>query len=233
MKRGTTTELLDLVPGLFVFVKDRESRFVEVNKALWQLHGCRSEQEMLGRTDYDFHAPLLARQYIAEDRRVMESGERVVDRLWLVPGGDGRPQWYWSSKIPLRDPSGTITGLAGVLRPHSEGGTATGMLQRLTPAIRRVLRDYGDPLRVSELAELCGLSTSQFQREFRRLLDTSPSQYLHEVRIQAAQQRLSESDAPLAEIAVDCGFCDQSHFAKRFKATVGLRPLDYRKKFGR
>lgn len=233
MKSGEVAEIMDLVPGLFVFVKDRESRFVEVNRALWQLHGCRSESEMIGHTDRDFHAPLLAGQYLEEDRRVMEQGERVVDRLWLVPGGDGRPQWYWSSKIPVRGPEGEIVGLAGVMRPHDEAGPAPGMLQRLTPAIREVLRDYGEPLRVGELAELCGLSISQFQREFRRLLDTSPSAYLNGVRIQAAQHRLSETRDSLAEIALDCGFCDQSHFTKRFKSAVGMRPLVYRRKFGR
>ncbi|BCX46255.1 AraC-type DNA-binding domain-containing protein [Haloferula helveola] len=224
---------MDLIPGVFVFEKDRESRFQAANRALWNLHGCRSESEMLGRTDYDFHAPELARQYIEEDRWVMERGERVIDRLWLVPGAHGHPQWYWSSKIPLRDSSGRVTGLAGVLRPHDEAGAAPGMLQRLTPAIRKVLRDYGEGLRVGELAGLCGLSTSQFQREFKRLLGMTPSAYLTWVRIQAARQRLSEGDSLLAEIALECGFCDQSHFVKRFRAETGMRPLDYRRKFGR
>ena len=232
MKSGGVPELLDLVPNVFVFVKDRGGRFLEVNQALWRLHGCRSEREMVGRTDRDFHAPDLAHQYIEEDRRVMETGEAVVDRLWLVPGADGRPHWYWSSKIPVRNDSEEIVGVAGVMRPHDDTGPAAGMLKRLTPAIKRVLADFGDKLRVSDLAEQCGLSVSQFQREFRRLLRMSPSEYLTGVRIQAAQQRLSETEDPLAVIALECGFCDQSHFVKRFKAEVGMRPLEYRKRFG-
>ena len=131
------------------------------------------------------------------------------------------------------DEEGDIVGLAGVMRPHDDAGPSHGILERLTPAIRHVLAHYSEKIRMAELAGLCGLSVSQMQREFKRLLGITPSQYLSKVRLQAARQRLEETRVPLAEIALECGFCDQSHFVKRFKAEVGMRPLDYRKKFGR
>lgn len=231
MRSGEIANLFDLVPDVFVFVKDRDSRFIQVNRALWKLHGCKSESEMVGKSDHDFHAPVLAEQYIEEDRRVMEDGKEVVDKLWLVPGADGRPRWYWSSKIALHDDDGNVTGLAGVMRPQDEAGDAPGMLQRLTHAIRYVLTDYGDKVRIAHLAELSGLSVSQFQREFKRLLGISPSEYLTEVRVRAAQHRLTKTRDGLSSIAIECGFCDQSHFVKRFKSVVGMRPLQYRKRF--
>ena len=94
-------ELFDVLPNIFLFVKDRRSRFTKVNPALVALHGCRSEPEMLGRTDFDFHPHTLAAQYVEEDRRVLSTREPLVDQVWLVRSADGTPRWYISSKFPI------------------------------------------------------------------------------------------------------------------------------------
>ena len=48
----------------------------------------------------------------------------LVDRPWLVPGADGLPLWYLSSKHPLRDARGEVFGICGVLRPCGEANVA-------------------------------------------------------------------------------------------------------------
>src|SRR5688572_4746957 len=81
--------LFDHLPDTYLFVKDRHSRFVQVNHALVRLEGCHTAEEMYGRTDFDFHPPTMAAQYIAEDTRVMARREPLIDQLWLVAGADG------------------------------------------------------------------------------------------------------------------------------------------------
>lgn len=224
--------LFDYLPDVYLFVKDAAHRFTMVNRAVLRMHGCRSAGEMIGRTDWDFHPPVFARQYIEEDRRVMASGAALPDQVWLVPGADGVPRWYVSTKVPLRDARGRVVGLAGVMRPYEAAGRAPGDYARLTPAIEHVLRHYGDRITIRDMARLVHLSVSQLQREFRRLFGMSPREYLFQVRLQSARRMLEATREPLGAIALDCGFYDQSYFARRFKAATGLRPLAYRRRFG-
>jgi AraC-like DNA-binding protein len=79
------------------------------------------------------------------------------------------------------------------------------------------------------MARRAGLSTSQLQREFRRLFRMSPSEYLMRLRLQLARRQLTESNAAIGSIAASCGFYDQSHFTRSFKKYIGLTPLAYRR----
>ncbi len=223
--------LFDYLPEVYLFVKDADHKFTMVNQALWRMHGCRSEADMLGKSDWDFHHPVMAREYIDEDTRIMKSGEPLVDQVWLVPGADAQPRWYISTKMPLRDAKGRVIGIAGVMRAYEHAGGAPGEFRRLAPAIEHVLKKFDQPIEIANLAHEAGLSVSQFQREFKRLFRTSPRDYVIEVRLAAARRRLENTSDPLGVIAQDCGFYDQSYFIKRFKTATGLRPLEYRRKF--
>jgi AraC-like DNA-binding protein len=224
--------LFEHLPHVYLFVKDARHRFVQVNAALWRLHGCADAGGMIGRTDFDFHPPTLAGQYVDEDRGVMARGVALVDRPWLVPGADGLPLWYLSSKHPLRDARGGVFGICGVLRPCGEANAVPDQYRRLAPALTAVLQRFGEPLTVVELARCARLSVSQLQREFARLLHMTPSGYLLRVRMLMARRLLEQGAAAIGSIALDTGFYDQSHFTRTFRAATGLRPLEYRRRFG-
>ncbi len=226
-----TLPLLDLLPDVLVFAKDRQHRFVMANQAEWLMHGCSSEAGMLGRTDADFHPPVLARQYVREDREVMETGRPILGQVWLVPDSRGTPLWYVCSKLPLRDARGRVAGIAGIMRPYESAGHAPEEYRRLLPAVEQARQRFGEALSVGDLARQAGLSVSQFQREFPRVFGMTPGHYLLEVRLQAARRMLEHTAQPLSAIALDCGFHDQSHFTKRFKAATGLVPRAYRLRF--
>jgi len=223
--------LFDHLPGVYLFIKDREHRFVKVNRGLLQLHACQSESEMLGRTDFDFHPPAFATQYTEEDRRVMESRRTLSDQVWLVTGADGMPRWYLSTKIPLTGHHGAVIGIAGVMRPFDHTGDAPGEYRRLTPAMEFVLAHFGDRITVADIARRAHLSVSHLQREFQRIFGMTPSDYLLRVRLLMARRRLEQTTDPIGKLALDCGFYDQSHFTRAFRSATGLRPLDYRRRF--
>ncbi len=225
-------EMFDVLPEVYLFIKDRRHRYVKVNRSECALHGCSSELEMIGRTDFDFHPPALAAQYVEEDRRVMAAGKPLTDQVWLVQGADGMPRWYVSSKFPVRGLGGAVIGVAGVMRPFGGAGGAPGDYQRLTRACEFVLAHYGERIALDDIAKCAHLSTSQLQREFRRLFGMSLGNYLLRVRLIMARWRLDTTTAAVGQIALDCGFYDQSHFTRAFRAETGLPPLEYRRRFG-
>jgi AraC-like DNA-binding protein len=223
--------LFDFLPRVYLFIKDAESRFVKVNEPMLELKALKSQAEIVGKTDFDFHPPMLAAQYVEEDRRVMSSGQPLVDQVWLVMGADRMPRWYLSSKIPLRGKDGAVAGLAGVLRPYDGAGPSPGDYHRLTPVMEYALGNFGARITVRQLAKIAHLSVSQLQREFQRLFGMTPMEYLLRVRLLVARRQMEESDEPLGNIALECGFHDQSHFARYFRNRVGMTPGEYRSKF--
>jgi AraC-like DNA-binding protein len=225
--------LFDAIPDVFLFIKDRRSRFVKGNRAWLEMHGCRTAADIAGKGDADFHPQALAAQYVAEDRRVMTSGQPLHDQAWLVRDTTGMPRWYLCTKIPLFDGRGSVSGLAGILRPLDRAGHAPEEYRRLTPVMEHVTAHFGRRIDVTELARLADLSVSQLQREFRRLFNISPGDYVLWTRLLMARRRLEESDAPIGRIARDCGFYDQSHFTRAFKKHTGMPPLEYRRRRSR
>ncbi|MEZ5952639.1 MAG: AraC family transcriptional regulator, partial [Planctomycetaceae bacterium] len=224
-------ELFEFLPNVYLYVKDREGKFLRVNRFACQILGVACEREVVGKNDFDFFPPAIASQYVEEDHRVLASGSPLLDQVWLVPGGDGFPRWYLCNKIPLRNLAGEICGLAGIKRPYEHSVAAATGYSRLLKVVEFVTERFCEPMEVSDMAAHVGLSTSQLQREFSRLFGISPIRYLREIRIGVARRLLETSDYSLAKIAADCGFYDQSHFSRQFKESTGLAPLAYRKRY--
>ena len=154
-------QLFEYLPRAYVFFKDVDGRFVYGNKSFLLLHGCASLQELLGKSDYDFHPPALASQYVDEDQRVMASGAPLPEQVWLVMGYDQMPRWYVSTKIPLLEDGKTLVGIAGVMRPYEHAGSAPSDYHRLTPVMEYVLDHHRERLPVATMAEIAHLSVSQ------------------------------------------------------------------------
>jgi AraC-like DNA-binding protein len=80
-------------------------------------------------------------------------------------------------------------------------------------------------LRLSYLAEECGLSVSHFSRSFKRSFGVPVHRYLIARRVERAKFLLRSSSAPLSEIALESGFADQAAFSRSFRAVVGTSPM--------
>ena len=84
---------------------------------------------------------------------------------------------------------------------------------------------------LSELAALCGLRTSQFAHAFRRSTGMAPYQWLQQRRVARAKGLLSRGRTSLTDIALMCGFVDQSHLTRSFARHVGSTPGAWRAAF--
>lgn len=223
--------LFDALPQTYFFAKNRDSRFVAVNHMFLDNHGLSDESQAIGKSDRDFHPPLMAEAYIAEDRRVMASRQPLPGQVWAVLHRRTTPRWYVCTKTPLFDPDDAVVGIAGAMYRIDDPNVLAGYFQELMPVVRHVDRHYATPVSMAEMAKLAGLSTTHFNRRFHQLLRMTPSQYLRTVRVQHARGLLTTTDKPLAEIATLTGFTDQSHFTRRFRETTGLTPDAYRRRF--
>ena len=111
-------------------------------------------------------------------------------------------------------------------RPRVRGGLAPWQEHRAKDILACNLS--GDaPL--AEVARQCALSASHFTRAFRQSLGMAAHQWLLSIRVERAKAQLLNSDAPLADIAIDCGFADQSHFTRVFTKHVGNSPGEWRR----
>ena len=86
----------------------------------------------------------------------------------------------------------------------------------------------GEALNLDRLADEAHLSKYHFARIFQEETGRSPWSYVLEARIRKAKALLEEDDLPLSQVALEAGFCDQSHLTKVFKREEGQTPGQYR-----
>ncbi|WP_118138484.1 helix-turn-helix domain-containing protein [Oceanicella sp. SM1341] len=114
-------------------------------------------------------------------------------------------------------------------RPIEQRTAADGLSARqLRRAMELIDERLGGALTITELARACGLSPSYFARQFARATGMTPHSWLTARRIELAKSMLRGSRRPLSEIALACGFADQSHFTRAFSAAVGTTPQRWR-----
>ncbi len=107
--------LIDHLPD-YIFIKDTASRFVVNNRAHIELLGCATQEEVLGKTDFDIFPRELAEQYYADEQMLIRTGHPLIDREEKTISKTGKRQWLSTTKVPMRNPEGEIIGLAGMSR---------------------------------------------------------------------------------------------------------------------
>lgn len=110
--------------------------------------------------------------------------------------------------------------------------SATPLAPQQAAALQRALRyvdeHLSQPLRVTELARAACVSRFHLVRLFRSGTGASPLRYVRRRRIQRACQLLPGAQLPMACLAQQLGFFDQSHFVRSFRAETGCSPGQYR-----
>ncbi len=87
-------------------------------------------------------------------------------------------------------------------------------------------------IRVADLAAPCGLSSSYFVQAFKKSTGMTPHRWLMQRRVEKAKELLRNSETPAADVALACGFANQSHFTRVFSSVVGCPPGEWRRRNG-
>jgi AraC family transcriptional regulator len=122
----------------------------------------------------------------------------------------------------------TYGGMRPVLRPV-RGGLAPWQVRRAKEILSANL-DGSVPL--TEVARECRLSVSHFSRAFRRTMGMAPHRWLLTRRIEVAKESLRDRRSSLSDVALACGFADQSHLTQVFTRMVGVSPGAWRRAVG-
>lgn len=90
---------------------------------------------------------------------------------------------------------------------------------------------FTEPFSLPEVARIAAVHPVHLAQTFRRFNQTTVGGYLRRLRVERARRELSETSVPIARIAVDCGFSDQSHLTRAFRREFGLTPQRFRDLF--
>ena len=183
---------------------------------------------------------------------------RVLERIVQESGGDSsklevlnrfqaRDQqiehigWALKAEMECGYPSGRAytdalaTGLAArIVRNHSSLARPARAIKAALPGrkLKSILSyiedNLGRDLGLGEIAGAAGLSVSHFKALFRKSLGMPPHQYLVRRRVERAAMQLRKSNLPIGQIALENGFCHQSHLALHTRRFLGLTPQELR-----
>ena len=222
-------QIADLMHDTAFFIKDASGRYIVVNQSLVERHGLADKSQMLGRRPADVCPGDYGRIPTEQDALVLRTGRPIIERLELFWRRPNLPVWGLTSKIPIRDHHGRVTGLIGI----SKDLTVLVSREEVPPAVAQALRDlenaYDQPVSPSSLARKARMSAARFARVIKRIHGLSPMQLITKTRITAGSRMLRETDASIADIALECGFSDHSAFTRAFRAVTGMSPSEHRR----
>lgn len=199
----------------------REEAVAIINRLLVFIYGYAGSNQSLIKS-------LLLELLSAMNRAAVEAG--------------ARPEEVFSRNFSLLGRLGEISGdeaLSGWLREALEGIISS--LQRpfsdekglLLRRIHELLgRRCGEQLSREEAADELGMSPGALSRFLKEQAGCGFSQMLARLRVGAASRLLAGTSRPLLQIALDCGFTDQSYFTRIFHQQTGMTPRDYRLRYG-
>jgi transcriptional regulator GlxA family with amidase domain len=120
--------------------------------------------------------------------------------------------------------------------PQGSYAIFAGQKQHGDPAILRaqelIERTVADALRVEDVAAKVAMTRRTFIRRFKTATGTTPREYVHRARVEAAKRILEGTREPVASVATRVGYEDQPAFRRLFLRHTGLTPTDYRRRYG-
>jgi PAS domain S-box-containing protein len=216
--------------GVMFCAKDADGRYVEVNDAFVRRTNQRARSAVIGRRAGELFVAALAERYEEQDARVLAEGRPLRHELELIRREGGSPGWYLTTKIPVPGADGTPVGVVSVSEDLRSADAADPAMPALSRVVELVESRLDDPPRVEEMATAAGCSPSVLERRMRAVFGLAPTQFVLRARIDRARALLTDTDLPLAEVAVVCGFYDQPAFTRQFARLAGETPGQFRRR---
>jgi PAS domain S-box-containing protein len=140
--------LRDSIPDL-VWLKSTEGVYLSCNPAFERFFGCKEEQ-VIGKTDYDFFEPSLAEFFRDNDRKAIEVDGPSMNDEWLTFAQDGYHGLFETLKTPMRDETGVVVGVLGISRDITARQKAEDILQRSEFRFKRMLNAIPDMVSIHD-----------------------------------------------------------------------------------
>ena len=184
-ERDLLGTLMDNLPD-YIFYKDRQSRYLRTNLIHAKTLGLTDPCQAVAKTDFDFFPAEDAKGYFNDDQQVMETGQGLIGREERVRQQDGEYRWCSTTKVPIRDAQGSVTGLVGITRDITE--------RKLTGEMRKA----------KEEAETASRVKSQFLASMSHEIRTPINGVIGMTKV-LLDTELSDEQRRYAQVACTCG----------------------------
>lgn len=222
------SKLFDLATDIAFFVKDAMGRYVAVNQSLLDRHGLE-RSEVLGKRPNEICPGDFGSVPTEQDSKVIRTRQPIIDHLemqWYLPN---KPVWCITTKLPIISPEGEILGIIGFSRDIRFQADNDDIPVEFAAALDYFELNLLELKSPSALAKRSGMTLQRLTRLTKRLYGLTPGQLITKTRIVAASRLLHESTTSISEVAIRCGFCDQSAFTRTFRSATGATPSQFRK----
>ena len=213
------------------FSKDIKGKIISLNTFMLSIYGVDKKQDVIGKSDLDFLPSHFANSIVEDDFYVLKNGKAIIDKIEMVPFIDFKTYWLKTSKYPIFDTENKVIGLIGVTSKVNEFGEYTFKNKNLIKVLKYMETNIDNKISLDQLCSIANMSKTSLLRHFKESFKISPMAYLKKVRLHLACKMLRNSNKDLFSIAYACGYYDQSHFNKDFKAMLNETPKKYKARF--
>jgi AraC family transcriptional regulator len=227
-EHGQQAPICDLHAGETCFYDLKRDPRVLLDKPFHSLHFYLPRSALDAIAD-DAHAPRIDNLHYKPGAGVADSTIEYLGRSMLAAFGClHRGNQLFVNQVVLAV-GGHVAETYGAMRTQSRvvrGGLAPWQERRAKELLRANLNRA---LTLEEIAKECRLSVSYFSRAFCRTVGVAPYKWLSSLRIGLAKDLLRHEETSLADVALTCGFADQSHFTRAFRRNAGMSPGAWRR----
>jgi PAS domain S-box-containing protein len=143
-------QLLDNIPDS-LFIKDKDSRFILVNKAWARNRNIDDINKAIGKTDFDFVSEEKAREAFEDEQRIIATGVPIIGKIGKKIRPDGRITWTHSSKVPIKSRTGEIIGTCGISRDITDIKETEDTLEKERNLLRTIIDTLPDRIFVKDI----------------------------------------------------------------------------------
>lgn len=219
-----------VIPDIVFCVKNADRVYLAANPAFAHRLGLVSEDQVIGRRAEELFPEELAAVYREQDEDVLLKGGEFTDRLELITNRDGTLGWYLASKFLMKDGKGEIEGLVSISRDLDTPSVGDLKMAGLRRVVEWVHEHVDEEIHVDDLARMAEMKSAHLERRVKRVFKLSVGQFVRKVRIDLAVQLLRDTELGIAEIALRCGYSEQSSLTRQFKSAVGCPPGEFRRR---
>ncbi|HMK27871.1 MAG TPA: PAS domain S-box protein, partial [Chitinophagaceae bacterium] len=148
-ERNLLRALIDHLPD-YIYVKDTSLNFLISNRAFVKLVGAASEEENYRKNSIDLFGEEIGQINMKEDKKIIETGEIIIDRDEPIVTREGKERWLLTTKVPLKDQEEKVTGILGISKDITERKEAERIIKESEEKYRTIIEQAPDGIFISD-----------------------------------------------------------------------------------
>lgn len=223
-------DLFDQMPNMGFYIKDAEGRIIATNRRNLEYSHLTSHDSIIGKRNSDRFAQDQTNPFSENDNWVLKNGRPLVNRRFYALAPNRTNRIIIGNVFPIKTAKNRVIGTTCF---YYQQGTldmnVSNADMAIETAVAEINQRFAERLSLRDLSKSVGLSFATFIRRFTNMMKVPPGRYILNTRINRSCALLETTDHLLSDIALEVGFCDQSHFIRTFKKIRGLTPSAYRR----